>query len=73
MKKDWCGFANPGTYGHECGAPAEFVGIQNSDLTKNGIFYTRRCAKCKAIKGGENSGVYKWEVFNASAHVNLWK
>lgn len=68
-----CGFAYPGTYGHECGAPAVVVGVKSSDLTKSGIYYARRCDKCAAIKGGENKGITRWEPFNPSHHVNVWR
>lgn len=68
-----CGFAQPGTYGHECGAPAKWVGLKKVDSTKNGIFYARRCNECKGIRGGENTGISKWEVFDEVKHANQWK
>lgn len=67
---DKCSFAFPGTYGHECGAPAVKVGVKKSRETKNGIFYARRCAKCAEIKGGENTGVERWEDFDPAKHKN---
>lgn len=67
-----CGFAAPGTYGHECGAPAAKVGIKPVDSTKNGIFYARRCAQCAMIKGGENIGVSQWQDFDPAKHINQW-
>lgn len=67
-----CGFAAPGTYGHECGAPATKVGFKKSCSTKNGVFYARRCDNCAAIKGGDNLGIFKWEKFDSVSHVNQW-
>lgn len=68
-----CGFAFAGTYGHECGAPAVKVGIKQVDSTRNGIFYAHRCAKCAAIKGGENIGISHWLPFDPVQHANQWK
>ena len=68
-----CGFAYPGTYGHECGSPATVVGTRDTDLTKNGIFYARRCDKCAAIKGGENIGLTQWQPFDPVKHANQWR
>ena len=65
-----CSFAFPGTYGHECGSPAVKVAIRKSDVTKNGIYYARRCAKCATIKGGENSGLTQWQDYQPATHVN---
>ena len=67
-----CSFAHPGTYGHECGAPAVVVGVKPSDLTKAGIYYARRCDTCASIRGGENKGITRWEKFNPVQHVNQW-
>ena len=68
-----CGFARPGTYGHECGAPAVKVGLMKVSSTKNGVFYARRCEQCASIKGGENAGIYQWQAFDAAQHVNQWR
>ncbi len=68
-----CNFAWPGTYGHECGDPAKWSGSKPSDLTKSGIYHTRRCDKCKTIKGGENTGYSNWVPFNPLTHRNEWK
>ena len=67
-----CSFAFPGTYGHECGAPAVVVGTKRVTSTKTGIYYARRCAKCAAIKGGENIGITSWQPFDEAAHINQW-
>lgn len=74
-----CTFANPGTYGHECGADATHVAVKLSTPTPNlgikgtesGFFYAGRCPKCLAIKGGENAGVLRFEEANEK-HVNRW-
>lgn len=68
-----CSFAYPGTYGHECGAPAVMVGVKFGAGTKNGVYYARRCQKCASIKGGENSGIAKWESYNKESHKNQWR
>jgi hypothetical protein len=68
-----CGFAYPGTYGHECGKPATLVGECQSDHTKDGRFFARRCVACAQIKGGENTGISKFVPFQADVHVNQWK
>ena len=65
-----CSFSWPGTYGHECGAPAEFVAEIPCSTTTNRVFFARRCARCRDIKGGENHGVTEWLKFNAEAHQN---
>ena len=65
-----CSFAFPGTFGHECGSPATKVGIQESTVTKNGVFYARRCNVCATYKGGENAGTQKWVKYNPEIHVN---
>jgi len=59
-----CTFAHSGTYGHECGAPAVKVAVEenvppNTGLNSEwfgGIFYAGRCERCAEIKGGENAG-----------------
>ena len=59
--KPRCGFAYPGTYGHECGAPAVEVFVFHSELTRDGQFFTGRCEECAKIRGGENSGLVRRE------------
>jgi hypothetical protein len=68
-----CSFAFAGTYGHECGAPALFVGVMRSEHTKSGTYYAGRCASCKAIKGGENGRVIRFEPIDPARHVNEWR
>ena len=68
-----CSFAFPGTYGHECGSAATMVGIGRTDLTKDGIYYARRCDKCATHKGGENTGITQWQRYDTEKHVNNWK
>ncbi len=66
-----CGFAWPGTYGHECGAAAVSVAVFHLGKQDGGngrwegdVFYSGRCASCAGIKGGENSGAVKIEALN---------
>jgi hypothetical protein len=68
-----CTFAYPGTFGHECDAPATLAGSKPSDLTVSSVYFTRRCAECAAVKGGENVGVARWVPFDAAAHRNVFK
>jgi hypothetical protein len=72
MTHETCGFAWPGTYGHECGDPATVAGLMKSKLTHSEVYYARRCAKCATIKGGENAGVYEWQPLDSSKHINDW-
>lgn len=67
-----CSFAAPGTYGHECGAPATKVGAKKSNLTKSGTYYARRCDDCAKIKGGDNIGIESFVPFDPAVHVNRW-
>jgi hypothetical protein len=68
-----CSFACAGTYGHECGAPAKWVGVRKSDITKSGVYFARRCDACKAERGGENVGISHFEALNTALHRNEWK
>ena len=68
-----CSFAFRGTYGHECGSPAVKVGVTQTDKTKNGIFYARRCAVCATHKGGENVGISQWLDYQPEVHINQWR
>jgi hypothetical protein len=68
-----CNFAWPGTYGHECGKPAVFAGLKRSDMTRDGIYWSRRCAECKDITGGENAGIERFEPLDPQRHRNRWK
>lgn len=57
-----CGFAYPGTYGHECGAPAVCVAVTPSEHTKSGLFFGGRCAECRnATAGDDNRGIVRFE------------
>lgn len=68
-----CGFAHAGTYGHECGKPADRVAVKASTETTNRLFFIGRCDDCAKIVGGENRGVLRLEPFNPDAHRNLWR
>ena len=68
-----CSFAMPGTYGHECGAVAVKVAVKPSKLTKSGEFFAGRCAECATFKGGENTGVIRWEALDPENQINDWK
>ncbi len=68
-----CGFAQAGTYGHECGAPATLVSPRKSDKTRSGVFWARRCDTCSKIVGGENIGLGAFVPFDPAVHVNEWR
>lgn len=71
-----CSFACPGTFGHECGAPAVTVAVfANQSVnarTKDGLFFTGRCAKCLGIRGGENKGLLRTEAEAGQANQWVW-
>jgi len=56
-----CSFAYPGTYGHECGAPATQIFVFQTDKTRDRLFFTGRCDDCAKITNGENLGVIRKE------------
>ena len=66
-----CGFAFPGTWGHECGRPAIVYAVKPSKLTHSGLYYGGRCEECAKINGGENSEVIRFEPI--SNQVNNWR
>ena len=68
-----CGYAWPGTYGHECGATGTVAGAQKSELTVSGIFYAIRCDECRRHTGRDNWGITTWEPFDPAKHVNHWR
>jgi len=49
-----CHNANPGTYGHECGKPAQWIGTSSSG------FRAGYCVKCRAT-GSEARQCVAWE------------
>lgn len=48
-----------GTYGHECGKPATWLGTKHSTFKKNTTFTSGFCDKCKE-SGHEAIGVFHW-------------
>lgn len=68
-----CGYAQPGTFGHECGRPAVFVGIKPSIFAATGTFYAYRCAECREFTGEDNWGITSWESADPARHVNVWR
>jgi len=58
-----CHNAEPGTYGHECGKPATWIG------TKSNGYRSGFCDQCKE-HGWEASGFVKWERV-ATTSVNV--
>lgn len=68
-----CSFAHRGTFGHECGKPAVVAGSRPSDLTTTGTYWAARCAECQCYRGGENTGITKWEPLDLTRHRNQFK
>jgi len=68
-----CGFAEPGTFGHECGAAAAWAAVKTSDTTVSGIFYAARCENHRHRTDGDNRGITAWEQFVAGKHKNTFK
>lgn len=50
-----CHNSNAGTFGHECGKPADFIG------TKANGFRSGFCVACRA-RGTEARSIVKWEA-----------
>lgn len=55
-----CHNSNRGTYGHECGKPAEFIG------TNSNAFRTGFCAHC--AKHGDEAYAYKLQRIKSREH-----
>lgn len=68
-----CSLAPPGSFGHECGRPAQFVRASASERTRSGWFYAGRCGSCAYLPGGENIGTTAPEPLDLSQHVNHWR
>ena len=68
-----CNFAFPGTFGHECGKRATLAAYKRSDMTKSGVFWSRRCTECAKETGGENRGLSAFVPFDPVAHRNEWR
>lgn len=73
MQSKTCTFAYPNTYGHECGGIARWAASMPSEHTTDGIFWARRCDKCRDEKGGENAGLRDWQAFDPAKHSNQWR
>lgn len=65
-----CTLAHPGTYGHECGAPATHVAVKavNGESWEGGIYYAGRCADHLDGKLWENQDNERIEPLDG--HVN---
>ena len=68
-----CGNAQPGAYGHECGAPATWIGTFPTKNTIDGKFYSGCCSRCKT-HGHESRGAIKWERMTPESTIqDLWR
>ena len=65
-----CCYAPAGSYGHECGLPAQYVRPIKSQRTISGIFYAARCRDCAdRLEIGERT-VGDLEPFDYARHKN---
>ena len=48
-----CGYAPPGTYGHECGRPAKWA-QKSPDPDGWLVFWCLRCDECRTADGRDN-------------------
>lgn len=56
-----CMNAEPGTFGHECGKSAKWIGTKHSTITKGEFFHATFCDECKEC-GWERHGVIEWRA-----------
>jgi len=56
-----CHNAEPGTYGHECGKPAQWIADKPSSIEPGATFTTSFCMKCRAT-GSEARGFNNWRL-----------
>lgn len=63
-----CNYADPGTYGHECGNPAIWACAGKSGFFTR--FFAVRCDECKYKTGPDNAGLSNWAAYNPEIHRN---
>jgi hypothetical protein len=70
-----CRYSHPGTWGHECGAPATLMQLGRGESTIDGRYWYIRCDKCIAHTGPDNHGLSRtgWVPYDPSIAVNKWK
>lgn len=70
-----CGYAWPGTYGHECGKPARWAQQTRSEVTADGVYWCARCDECRHHKGPDNAGLRAdaWAPYDPTIHRNAWR
>ena len=61
-----CQNSEPGTFNHECGKPATWVGTRSSKLTLDEVFHASFCDDCKQ-HGWEARGITSWTPLQAEA------
>ncbi len=54
-----CTNSEPGTFNHECGRPARWLGVKNSTLEPGTTYRQAFCDRCKK-DGAEARGVLAW-------------
>lgn len=67
-----CHNSEPGTFNHECGKPAAWIGTKASALTTDGWYHSGYCDECKK-HGTEARVVAKWIPYQSGVKFNEWK
>jgi hypothetical protein len=66
-----CGNSEPGSFGHECGKPAVWIGTKPSQSVVGSNFHGAFCAKCKR-EGWDAKGVKTWEPYAGGKYKSHW-
>lgn len=68
-----CTYSQPGTFGHECGREATLAASRASSLTTSGTYWALRCAKCAALTGPDNRGLFGFLPLDPAVHTNNYR
>lgn len=70
-----CTYSHPGTWGDECGAIARWAAPIKSENTESGVYWARRCDKCRQWAGPDNAdiGQNAWVPIDPAKHTNQFK
>lgn len=73
LPRQTCSLAHPGTFGHECGAPAVLIAVFNSTVKPGTLFYTGRCqAHAHDKRAYENAGMLRLEPLGQPHQINTF-
>lgn len=71
-----CKYSHPGTYGHECGKPAQWAQHdpkpEGEGTFWQGGYWRVRCDECRAWTGPDNAGMRRdgWVRYDPTVHRN---